>query len=292
MNHERMEKPNKAVELFRTCWWNLTQPFRSYRSENPSTDWIPPNSQNVDDPTLQKVLRIYEQVENSRVYLEDKARAGFTLIAFLAPLLLSALAFLLTHTRADDTERNVAACFGVATIALLLLAYVSLARAISVKRWETLWIDSVFDKKAGQYRPHDNGYYAGGLLYCAVVNGQINGKIAEFVKAGFNLTGAAVVALCISVVALIPFAAPAAKKPTSVMVAAPVKVQSTELGEIDRDLIRIQGFLGTLRSSKIERSSEITSTRSDGRAKLAPASGVEMQQPRSDQHKAPKDPAK
>src|SRR5215213_9994728 len=72
-------------------------------------------------------------------------------------------------------------------ILLLLSAFISAVRAISIRPRLTLFLDAVVDEK-GQFRKYDSAFHAQGLLFCATYNTTVSNHIAEFVKGAHILT--------------------------------------------------------------------------------------------------------
>ncbi|OOG38253.1 hypothetical protein B0E51_15605 [Rhodanobacter sp. C05] len=129
--------------------------------------------------------KIYERTETTRKFVEEKARATFGIVSFLAPLIGAGFVFLLTQSDKREATYTIALVLTTISGFLLLLAFISIARAVGVKEHMDLLLDSVLEKD--QFRNYDAARYARGLLYCASWNGGMNAHVAQFVRGGHIL---------------------------------------------------------------------------------------------------------
>jgi hypothetical protein len=98
-----------------------------------------------DDDQLKQCEKIFDQVEGTRVQLEQKARSTFAVTSFLAPLLAAILLFLLAQTTPQTTSRTFAIVFAASSFIFLLLGFVTIMRAVSVQERQTLLHSAVID---------------------------------------------------------------------------------------------------------------------------------------------------
>lgn len=176
---------------FKDFLWIAIIPF------NPRPEEIlePPQvrSDDVDDKQLEQCQRIFDDVESSRVQLEQKARATFTLIAFLVPLLASIFVFLLEQTSLNSNEYKVSVILLLVSSVLLVFGFISIVRAISLKTVEKPFLQSVFDFEKKEFRKYNKAVHARGLLYCASMNQGMNDHISQFVKGAHILSACSII---------------------------------------------------------------------------------------------------
>jgi len=157
-------------------------------------------SKPVDEGTLAQSKEIYEQIEAGRDYLDEKARSTFGVISFLAPLLVAAFTFLLTHSNGSGLSRIFALMFGACAFVLLVLGFISTVRALAVQGREVLFLGAVIDPATPALMPYDRTRHAQGLLYCASVNAEFNAHISQCVRSAHVLTALAVITAIIAAI--------------------------------------------------------------------------------------------
>ena len=141
---------------------------------------------------------IFDQAEERRVNLEQKAQSTFGLMVFLVPLLASLFVFIISRGTTSSTLIVTLVLVSVSAV-FLLLGFISAVRAVAVKESETLFLDSVLTED-GQFRKYSEAFRARGLLYCASMNTATNDHIAQFVKGAHILTAVAVLVLLVAAV--------------------------------------------------------------------------------------------
>lgn len=171
---------------------------RVARPEQPNDPPDPTNT--VDEETLEQCKEIYEQVEAGHNYLDEKARSTFGVIAFLAPLLIAVVTYLLTHSSGSGFSRILSLSLGAIAFILLVLGFISTVRALAVQGREILFLDTVIDPAIPTIRPYDITRHAQGLLYCASVNAAFNTHISQCVRSAHVLTALAVIAATLSAI--------------------------------------------------------------------------------------------
>jgi protein-S-isoprenylcysteine O-methyltransferase Ste14 len=233
-----------AKAFWRILWQTLA-PF----NERPEPPEDPPQPSDVDEKQVEQCQKIFDDVETTRDNLEQKARATFTMVAFLTPLIASFFAFVFGRTTPDFITQMVAICFAGASSLFLLLAFISIARAVSVRSREKLFLGSVLDFEKKKFRKYDRAFQVRGLLYCSSVNQAMNDHIAQFVKGAHILTAIAVVMLVIAAVpAAMLFSTQAA--PTKAEIVGQVNISSAALMRVQSDIENISRELSLLASDK------------------------------------------
>ena len=224
--------------------WQIVVPFNSRPEE---IDPLPEPTAEVSDAHVEQCQWIFDQAEERRVHLEQKAQSTFGLMVFLVPLVASLFVFIISRATTSDTSiRAVAIGLLVISVVLLLLGFISAARAVAVKTIETLYLHSVIDE-AGQFRQYNKAFHARGLLYCAAMNEAMNDHLAQFVKGAHVLTAAAVITV---VVASVPtgviLSSLPSSPPTQTKIVEPADVSSPELTEVRDDVANLKKDIGKL----------------------------------------------
>jgi hypothetical protein len=226
--------------------WQILIPFNSRPEE---IDSLPEPKAQVTEEHVKQCQWIFDQAEERRVKLEQKAQSTFGLVVFLVPVLASLFVFIISSAANSGTAiSTVTIALLVISILLLLLGFLSAMRAVGVKSFETLFVNSVVDE-AGQFRTYDNAFHARGLLYCAAMNEAMNDHLAQFVKGAYIFTAAAIIPLLVAAVStsfVLPNLAPA---PAQIKVLGRVDVSSPEVIAFRDDVANLKQDIGKLLSS-------------------------------------------
>jgi hypothetical protein len=233
-----------AAAFWRIIWQTLI-PF----NPQPEPPEDPPPKRTMCDAQFEQCQAFYAEVETVRNFLEGKARATFSVVTFLVPLLASGVVFLFAHTADHTRGRAVALVFVTISLAFLILAFVSIVRAVSVQVRETLGLNAIIDVEAGHFRPYDRVFHARGLLYCASVNEAMNGHIAQFVKGAHILTALSVIALLGAAVASIPLL-PADSSPARTQIIGSVDVASPALVALKSEIEKLGTSISAIANDK------------------------------------------
>jgi hypothetical protein len=234
----------KILRIFRgfhRMMWQALVPFNSYPEE---PRLLPEPAGEIDESQLEECQWIFDQTEDRRTGVEQKAQSTFTIIVFLVPLLASLFVFLAHTTPSNAWGRVVGILFLLVSGFFLLLGFISIVRAVSVKYRETLFFGAVLEDD-GQFRKYNRGFHARGLLRCAAMNTAMNDHIAQFVKGAQVFTACGLVALLI---AAIP-ATIALSRVSSVMqtrIVDPIQVSSQQLAVLTAEVAKLRDGLATL----------------------------------------------
>src|SRR5208337_722753 len=222
---------------FRLIVWQIVVPFNSQPEK---IDSLPEPTAEVTDAHVEQCRWIFDQAEERRVHLEQKAQSTFGLMVFLVPLLASLFVFIISRATTSGTAiRTVTIGLLVVSVILLLLGFISAVRAVSVKATETLFLQSVIDE-AGQFLEYNRAFRARGLLYCAAMNQAMNDHLAQFVKGAHILTAAAVVALVVAAVPTSVVLSSLPSSPAQTKIVGPVDVSSPELIAVRDDVANLK----------------------------------------------------
>ncbi len=228
----------------------LTQVFVPFEPRPQEIDPLPEQSIGLSGEHLKLCQWIFDQAETRRVQLEQKAQSTFGLMLFLVPLLAAIFVFLINKATPHTTSRTLAISFSIVSAVLLLLGFVSVVRAMSVKTTETLFLGAVIDLDDGQFREYSTSFHARGLLYCASMNTAMNDHIAQFVRGGQILTAAAVIALLAAAVPASAAFSSVASSVTETRIVGPVSVSSPELINLREEVANLKKALTALGEAK------------------------------------------
>jgi hypothetical protein len=206
----------------------LLQPIIPFNPRPREPEPLPRQIGEIDDAQFKLCQEIFDQQEERRTHLEQKAQWTFAIIIFLVPLLTSIYVLLFRDTSAHTTNRFFATCFLFISGVLLLLGFISIVRAILVQARETLFLSALIDQ-TGQFLNYSKARHAKGLLWCGAMNTASNDHIAQFVKGAQILVAGAVIALLVAAVPAGFEFSSHASSPTQVNIGASVSVTSTQL---------------------------------------------------------------
>lgn len=170
--------------------WQVLVPFEAEPeaiSDFPETTQEPNNL----EATVKQCQWIFDQAEQRRNQLEQKAQSTFSLMVFLVPILTSVFVFVVGKAKTGLSRQVIIGLICMAGV-FVLLGFISAIRAIGVKSNQTLSLDMVIDTNGG-FLPYEEARHAKGLLYCASINTAKNDHLAQFVRGAHSMTAIAVI---------------------------------------------------------------------------------------------------
>ena len=162
---------------------------------------LPEEAGNLTDEQLAQCQAIFDQCEARCARIEQKAQWTFTVFAFLIPALASILVFLIRDPAFRAANHPLPLILLSVSGCLLILSFLSAARAIAVHPRQFLHIHAVINTENGAFLEYKKESYAQGLLYCATMNTATNDHIAQFVKGAQFLMVSAVLVFVSGVIA-------------------------------------------------------------------------------------------
>lgn len=203
--------------------WQILVPFR-FQPESiapfPESD----KSIKTTEATVKQCQWIFDQAEQRRNQLEQKAQSTFGLMIFLVPLLSSAFVFVAGKATLGNLRTIAIVLVGAAAL-FVLLGFISAIRAVGVKTSETLSLGSVLHDD-GLFRAYEESFHAKGLLYCASMNTAMNDHLAQFVRGAHSMTAIAVLLLLVAAIPTSLAAVKSSSEPTTTKISGPVEVFS------------------------------------------------------------------
>ena len=223
----------------------VCQAFIPFEPRPKEIDPLPDPAAKLTDVQVRLCQWLFDQAEARRTHLEQKAQSTFGLMVFLVPLLSSVLVFLINKPNVQSAWNRIPAiAFACFSAILVLLGFISVLRALSVKAYETLFLGTVIDTQTGKFRDYIEADHARGLLYCTSMNTAVNDHIAQFVKGGQILMAAGVMVLLAAVVpASLMVALPAPSTETKIV--GSINVSFVELKELRDEVANIRKELST-----------------------------------------------
>jgi hypothetical protein len=235
-----LAKPPKAIEAkslpehlklfgkrFGFLVWQIAVPFK-FEPEpiDPFPELNPPDK--VAEATVKQCQWIFDQSEQRRNQLEQKAQATFNLMLFLVPLLASTFVFVVGKTSLGYLRTlTIALVCGAALF--VLLGFISAIRAVGVKTSQTLSLTSVLNDE-GRFRSYSEDFQAKGLLYCASMNTAMNDHLAQFVRGAHSMTATAVFLLILAALPTGLAARRQSAEPTSTRIVGPIEIAPNAVG--------------------------------------------------------------
>jgi hypothetical protein len=236
-----------VLQRLRFIVWQILVPFRESPKDIPD---IPEPKNEVEQEQLDHSQSLFDQAEQRRVHLEQKAQSTFSLMTFLVPLLASLFVFLISKTAGIGTMSRVIVLVLLTLAAvLLLLGFISAIRAVAVKANQALYLQSVLDE-TGQVRKFDRAFRLRGLLWCTSMNEAMNDHLAQFVKGAHLLTAGAVILVTIAAVPAAIMLNNLPVGPTATSIVGTVDVSSGGLKSLQAELAFIRNDLEALKKSK------------------------------------------
>jgi hypothetical protein len=220
------------VQRFGYLVWQIVVPFEF---EPEPIDPFPESdgAAKVGETTVKQCQWIFDQSEQRRSQLEQKAQATFNIMLFLVPLLASAFVFVVGKTTLGYL-RPLTIVLVCGAAFFVILGFVSAIRAVGVKTSQTLSLTSVLSDD-GQFRPYSEDFQAKGLLYCASMNTAMNDHLAQFVRGAHSMTATAVFLLILAAFPTSLAAMRQGVEPTRTKIVGPVEIAPKTSPPIDQD---------------------------------------------------------
>ena len=161
----------------------LFQPFIPYetRPGEPFRE-LPVEAGDIADEQLAFCQAIFDESETRQTHIEKKAQWTFTAMAFLLPTFVSFSVFLIRHPGFKFDDYRLSFVFLIPSIVFLFCSFISALRAIAIRQRQILFVHAVISEKDGTFLKYQKKLHAQGLLYCAIINTEIDGHTAHFVK--------------------------------------------------------------------------------------------------------------
>ena len=216
--------PGHFVHLVKSIAIQVWQVFVPFDAEPEAIPDFPETTQGPNnlEATVKQCQWIFDQAEQRRNQLEQKAQSTFSLMVFLVPILTSVFVFVVGKAKTDLSRPVIIGLICMAGV-FVLLGFISAIRAIGVKSNQTLSLDMVIDTNGG-FLPYDEVRYAKGLLYCASINTAKNDHLAQFVRGAHSMTATAVILVILAAIPTSFTAATQSEDPARTTIVGTVQV--------------------------------------------------------------------
>lgn len=177
----------------------LRHAFRPYkRAPRPDREITPEDPEgNISEEQLRVCEHIAEREASRTDKLEQKSTVLLSVVAVIAPLVISTLVYLAGRPSLDGPARWLTVGLVLLALLLFLAAFVAGARALAVKGHDELHLQTVIDLERGSIREPDPDFFGRGLLAITSRRQAMNAHLADFVRGAqtFLMTGVALVLL-------------------------------------------------------------------------------------------------
>jgi hypothetical protein len=209
-------------------------------------DPLPTDPAEIDEKQLDLAQWMFDQAEVRRTHVEQKAQSTFSIIIFLVPVIASVYVYLAGQINFSGNWKALTMTALAASAVLLLLGFVSAARAVYIQWRQTLFLDAIIDPESGAFRKYDQTSHARGLLYCASMNTVMNDHVAQFVKGAQALSAVAVILLASAAVPASMAVSSHTTSPVQAAIVGPVRLSSDDLTALNASLSQLRMDLQAL----------------------------------------------
>lgn len=216
--------PGHLLHLVKSIAIQVWQVFVPFEAEPETIPEFPESAQSTDnrEATVKQCQWIFDQAEQRRNQLEQKAQSTFSLMIFLVPILTSVFVYVVGKAKSGFFRQAIIGMICLAGL-FVLFGFISAIRAIGVKSNQTLSLDSVIDTN-GVFLPYDEARHAKGLLYCASINTAKNDHLAQFVRGAHSMTAIAIILVILAAVPTSLTLATQSEDPARTTIVGPVQV--------------------------------------------------------------------
>ena len=229
--------PRHLVHLVKSVAIQVWQVFVPFEAEPEAIPNFPETTQepNNREAIVEQCQWIFDQAEQRRNQLEQKAQSTFSLMVFLVPVLTSVFVYVVGKAKTGISRQVIIGLICLAGL-FVLLGFISAIRAIGVKSSQTLSLDMVIDTNGG-FLPYDEVRRAKGLLYCASMNTAKNDHLAQFVRGAHSMTAIAVIFVILAAIPTSFTAASQREDPARTTIVGTVQVApaASQLNQATRD---------------------------------------------------------
>lgn len=229
--------PGHLVHLVKSVAIQVWQVFIPFDAEPEAIPDFPETTQGLNnrEATVKQCQWIFDQAEQRKNQLEQKAQSTFSLMVFLVPILTSVFVYVVGKAKTGFSRQVIIGLICMAGL-FVLLGFISAIRAIGVKSNQTLSLDLVIDTN-GDFLPYDEVRHAKGLLYCASMNTAKNDHLAQFVRGAHSMTAIAVIFVILAAIPTSFTAASQSEDPARTTIVGTVQVApaASQLNQATQD---------------------------------------------------------
>ncbi|WP_313242377.1 hypothetical protein [Stenotrophomonas sp.] len=203
---------------------------------------------------LQRIEQLWEAARTRSEHLEQKSTATLSGLGIAAPIVIALSAFIVKEPSISAWVRYTSMLLVALAIVSMVMGFLAILRALSVREREELGIDSVVVSRA--FRKATDDFHGRGLLYVYIKQQALNDHVANFIRASQMFLAISVAFILLAGAVVVPGIAAAAGRQQSVPDPALLQLNSTLETLIDQvdqtevlrvEQLRMQEDLGKLR---------------------------------------------
>jgi hypothetical protein len=283
-----VDATKKSVETFYVL---LRHTLSAYGKTPSPKESITSNSPNgvIRPKLLHRIERLWEAARARSEHLEQKSTATLSGLGIAAPIVIALSAFIVKEPSISTWIRYTALLLVALAITCMVMGFLAILRALSIREREELGIDSVLASRT--FRKATDDFHGRGLLYVYTKQQAINDHLADFIRASQMFLAIAVALVLLAGVVVVPGIAAAAGRqkstdPALLKLNRTLETLNEQLDQTEtlrRDQFRMQQDLTKLRlevermsvRQKVE-SSPVQTAKHQSAAQVNPKGEVEI----------------
>lgn len=211
----------------------------------------------IKEDQLKLCQSIYDETKERDEKLGQKSAFMLSSIAILIPLMVSALFYTRTVTTLNPLWHKIITMLVTFSIIFIFLGFIAAFRALSIRSYDTLYIQSIIDVPQKVVANYSVDKHARGLLWCATKTTAMNDQKADFVRASQLFITLSMIFLLISSMPIIYAISPETKV-QKISGNVQVSSESIEASLVDLKNEIKSSHLNSLDAIKLERKLEIS----------------------------------
>lgn len=245
-----------AKKSIATFFVLLHHTLSAYGTAPPPEQSITTNSPKgtIRPKLLHRIEQLWEAARTRSEHLEQKSTATLSGLGIAAPIVIALSAFIVKEPSISAWVRYTSLLLVALAIASMVMGFLAILRALSVREREELGIDSVVVSRA--FRKATDDFHGRGLLYVCIKQQALNDHVANFIRASQMFLAISVALVLLAGAVVVPGIAAAAGRQQSVPDPALSQLNSaleTLVDQVDQtealraEQLRMQEDLGKLR---------------------------------------------
>ncbi|MCC5067076.1 hypothetical protein ABQF04_11235 [Xanthomonas campestris pv. campestris] len=162
---------------------------------------------------LQRIEKLWEAARTRSEHLEQKSTATLSGLGIAAPIVIALSAFIVKQPSISAWVRYTSLLLVALAIASMVMGFLAILRALSVREREELGIDSVVVSRA--FRRATDDFHGRGLLYVYIKQQALNDHVANFIRASQMFLAISVALVLLAGAVVVPGIAAAAGRQQS-----------------------------------------------------------------------------
>lgn len=203
---------------------------------------------------LQRIEQLWGAAKLRSEHLEQKSTATLSGLGIAAPIVIALSVFIVKEPSISTWIRYTALVLVALAIASMVMSFLAILRALSIREREELGIDSVVASRA--FRKATDDFHGRGLLYVYTKQQAINDHVADFIRASQMFLAVSIALVLLAGAVIVPGTATAvgrqksASDPVLLELNHALEALAKRLGQIEdlrSEQIRVQQDVARLR---------------------------------------------